>query len=89
MTNDEYTRLIELLGRKFEEIDRRFDRVEVKLTEHDERFREVFGHFDHLYRQLERLGSNIRQSSKASDESRPCWEMRKSGASSWSEAWRT
>jgi predicted nucleic acid-binding Zn-ribbon protein len=55
MTNDEYQQLIEFLGRKFEEIDRRFDRVEAKLAEHDERFREIFGHFDHLYRRLERL----------------------------------
>ena len=55
MTNDEYSQLIEFLGRKFEEIDRRFDRVEAKLAEHDERFREVFGHFDHLYKRLERL----------------------------------
>ncbi len=55
MTNSEYQDLIAFLGRKFEEIDRRFDRVEAKLAEHDERFREVFGHFDHLYRRLERL----------------------------------
>ncbi len=45
MTNDEYSQLIEFLGRKFEEIDRRFeamdrrcDRVEAKLAEHDVRF---------------------------------------------------
>ena len=55
MTNTGYTQLIEFLGRKFEEIDRRFDRVDAKLAEHDERFREVFGHFDHLYHRLERL----------------------------------
>ena len=83
MTNDEYSQLIEFLGRKFEEIDRRFDRVEAKLevhdrrfdtveaklevhdrrfdtveaklAEHDERFGDILGHFDHLYRRLERL----------------------------------
>lgn len=55
MTNDEYQQLIEFLGRRFEEIDRRFDRVEAKLAEHDDRFREISGHFDHLYRRLERL----------------------------------
>jgi len=55
MTNDEYSQLIEFLGRKFEEIDRRFDRVEAKLAEHDERFGEILGHFDHLYKRLERL----------------------------------
>lgn len=69
MTNDQYSQLIEFLGRRFEEIDHRFDsidhrfdsidgrfdHVDAKLAEHDERFREVFGHFDHLYRRLERL----------------------------------
>jgi len=69
MTNDEYSRLIEFLGRKFEEIDRRFDGVEAKLAEHDqrfdtveaklgehdERFGEILGHFDHLYNRLEHL----------------------------------
>ena len=38
MTNDEYSQLIEFLGRKFEEINRRFDRVEAKLEVHDRRF---------------------------------------------------
>lgn len=55
MTNDEYQRLIEFLGRKFEAIDRRFDGIEARLTEHDERFREVLKHFDHLYRRPERV----------------------------------
>ncbi len=39
--------------RRFESINRHFDRVEAKLAEHDERFREILGHFDELY--LERL----------------------------------
>ena len=69
MTNSEYQDLIAFLGRKFEEIGRRFDRVEAKLAEHDERFDaveaklaehderfgEILGHFDHLYKRLERL----------------------------------
>ncbi len=88
MTNDEYSQLIEFLGRKFEETDRRFDRVEAKLAEHDERFREVFGHFEHLYRRFERLEQNTRQSLKASDGLRPCWGMRRSGARRSSGAWR-
>ncbi|HXZ44255.1 MAG TPA: hypothetical protein VEH53_05450 [archaeon] len=45
MTNDEYQQLIEFLGQRFEEIDRRFDAVETKLAEHNERFREILGHF--------------------------------------------
>jgi len=45
MTNDEYQQLIDLRGRRFEEIDRRFDAVGMKLAEHNERFREILGHF--------------------------------------------
>jgi len=41
------------------ELDRRFtllgSRVEAFQAEVDERFRDVFGHFDELYRRLERL----------------------------------
>ena len=62
MANSEYQELIEFLGRKFEEIgrgfkamDHRFDAVDAKLVEHDERFRDVLGHLDHLYQRLERL----------------------------------
>lgn len=71
----EYQELIAFLGRqfeaidrrfdgvteRFEAIDRRFDAVDAKLAEHDERFRDVLGHFDELYRRLERLedGSHL------------------------------
>jgi hypothetical protein len=54
MTNDAYQQFIELPGRKFEAVDDRFDRIEAKLAEHDERFREVPGHFDHPYRHRNR-----------------------------------
>ena len=69
MTNSEYEQLVEFLGRRFAEIDQRFDQVdrrftaidhrfdgiEVKLAEHDERFRDILAHFDQLYFRLERL----------------------------------
>jgi hypothetical protein len=72
MSNSEYQELIEFLGRKFEEIDQRFDAVDrrfewvgqrfdavdAKLAEPDERFQDVLGHFDHLYRRLERLAKD-------------------------------
>ena len=35
--------------------DERFDAVEAKPAEHDERLGEILGHFDHLYKRLERL----------------------------------
>jgi chromosome segregation ATPase len=62
MTDNEYQELVAFLGKQFETIDRRFDAVdcrfdavEVRLDAHDERFREILGHFDNLYRRLERL----------------------------------
>lgn len=69
MTKSEYQELVEFLGRKFDEVDRRFDTVEAKLAEHDgrfdaveatlaehnERFLEILGHFDELYRRLDLL----------------------------------
>lgn len=62
MTSSEYQQLVEFFGRRFAEIDQhfeavdcRFDAVEAKLAEHDERFRDILAHFDQLYRRLERL----------------------------------
>ena len=52
MTSDEYQQLVEFLGRQFAAIDQRFEAMQTDL---DEKFREVFGHFDALYRRLERL----------------------------------
>ena len=66
MTDNENGHLIEFLGARFAEIDRRFpvidDRfttIDRRLTEmsrrSEEQFREILGHFDELYRRLERL----------------------------------
>ena len=66
MTNSEYQDLIAFLGRKFEEIDRRFDaadhrfegmeqRFEAGFEEIEVRLGDILGHFDHLYKRLERL----------------------------------
>jgi chromosome segregation ATPase len=52
MSPTEYEQLVEFLGRQFTEIDRRFDLVEGQIA--DLR-REMLGHFDELYRRLERL----------------------------------
>jgi len=51
MTDSEYPQLVEFLGRQFTAIDRRFDTLEQRVNEG---FREVLGHFDEIYRQLER-----------------------------------
>ena len=40
------------VDRRFAEIDRRLDTLE---TREEQRFRELLGHFDELYRRLERL----------------------------------
>lgn len=52
MTGSEYQQLVEFLGHQFTAIDRRFDTLEQRVNEG---FREVFGHFDEIYRRLERL----------------------------------
>jgi hypothetical protein len=52
MTDSESRRLIEFLGTQFAEVDRRFTAMERRS---EEQFREILGHFDELYRRLERL----------------------------------
>lgn len=36
-------------------LEPRFDRIDKKLTEHDEKFGDILGHFDHLYQRVPRL----------------------------------
>ena len=59
MTSTEYQQLVEFLGHQFGEVDRRFTELDRRLIafqeQTDERFREVLGHFDEIYRRLERL----------------------------------
>jgi len=52
MSPTEYEQLVEFLGRKFGEIDRRFDQIDGQVG--DLR-RELLGHFDEIYRRLERV----------------------------------
>ena len=52
MSPSEYEQLVEFLGRQFTEIDRRFDQVNGQIAELR---REMLGHFDEIYRRLERL----------------------------------
>jgi chromosome segregation ATPase len=66
LTESEYQRLVEFLSRQFEAIDRRFDGVDRRFDANDRRFEaidqrfdelrgEILGHFDEIYRRLERL----------------------------------
>lgn len=59
MTASEYQQLVEFLGQRFAEIDRRFGDIDGRLTalgeRSEEQFREILGHFGQLYRRLERL----------------------------------
>ena len=59
MTSTEYQQLVEFLGRQFGEIDRRFTETNGRITGLDGRLtelrREILGHFDEIYRRLERL----------------------------------
>ena len=52
MTSAEYQQLVDFLGPQFTRIDRRFEAIDGHLGELR---RDVLGHFDELYRRLERL----------------------------------
>ena len=52
MTSTEYEQLVEFLGRRFTDVDRRFGAVERSITELRQ---ELLGHFDELHWRLERL----------------------------------
>jgi uncharacterized membrane-anchored protein YhcB (DUF1043 family) len=52
MVPSEYQELVQFLGQQFTQIERRFDVVEQRI---DALRAEVLGHFDELYRRLERL----------------------------------
>ena len=52
MTSTEYQQLVEFLGSQFTEIDRRFDEMGGQLAELR---RDMLGHFDEIYRRLDRL----------------------------------
>ena len=52
MSPSEYEQLVEFLGRQFTAIDQRFDQVDGQIVELR---REMLGHFDEIYRRLERL----------------------------------
>jgi uncharacterized membrane-anchored protein YhcB (DUF1043 family) len=48
----EYEQLVQFLGTRFEAIDRRFDTSDSRFAEFRQ---EILGHFDEIYRRLERL----------------------------------
>jgi uncharacterized membrane-anchored protein YhcB (DUF1043 family) len=52
MVPSEYQELVQFLGQQFTQVERRFDVVEQRI---DALRAEVLGHFDELYRRLERL----------------------------------
>lgn len=52
MSSSEYEQLVQFLGPRFETIDRRFETIDRRFDE----LREwLLGHFDEIYRRLERL----------------------------------
>jgi chromosome segregation ATPase len=66
MSAPEHQQLIAFLGERFETVDRRFDTIDRRFDAFDRRFEafdrridelrgEILGHFDELYRRLERL----------------------------------
>lgn len=63
MSAAEYAQLVEYLGRQFAVIDRRFDAVDRRFDAIEQKLsdevgglrRKMLGHFDEIYRRLERL----------------------------------
>jgi chromosome segregation ATPase len=59
MTSAEYQQLVEFLGRQFTEVDRRFAEIDRRFDGIDrsvgELREEMLGHFDEIYRRLERF----------------------------------
>jgi chromosome segregation ATPase len=62
MSPSEYEQLVRFLGPRFESIDRRFDVVDRRF---DELREEMLGHFDEIYRRLERLEQEYQAISQA------------------------
>lgn len=66
MSPSEYQQLVEFLGERFTVIDRRFEAIDRRFEAIDHRFEaidrqlqelraEILGHFDEIYRRIERL----------------------------------
>src|SRR5262245_22377200 len=66
MASPEYAELVRFLGQRFSAIDQRFDAMDQRFDAMDQRFEamdhrfdelraELLGHFDEIYRRLERL----------------------------------
>ena len=59
MSSPEYAELVGFLGQRFDTIDQRFDAIDRRFDAIDRRFdelrAELLGHFDEIYRRLERL----------------------------------
>ena len=70
MSPSEYQELVQFLGDRFTAIDRRFDAIDLRFVGIDQRFdamearfdrqlqelrNEILGHFDEIYRRIERL----------------------------------
>ena len=59
MSSPEHAELVRFLGQRFSTIDQRFDAIDRRFDAIDRRFdelrAEILGHFDEIYRRLERL----------------------------------
>jgi chromosome segregation ATPase len=59
MTNSEYQQLVEFLGQRFAEVDRRFYAIEhsfeARFDVMEAQLRDILGHFDEVYTRLDRL----------------------------------
>ena len=60
MTRDEYTELVDFLGRKFDRIDERFDRIDRRFEHVDQRFEQVDQRFERLEGEVAGVKGEVR-----------------------------
>jgi chromosome segregation ATPase len=59
MTSSEYEQLVDLLTRRFSEMDRRFDHVDQRFDHVDERFAQINERFSGVDRRFEEIGRQL------------------------------
>ncbi len=81
MSSAEYGQLVELLGRQFADVDRRFDAMDRRFTQMLTELRhEMLGHFDAIYQRFERLEQEYQAILQACGGSRPDSPTTRAGA---------
>ena len=70
MTTDQYSELIDFLGKRFTHMDRRFDGLEVRMDRFEERMDRLEERMDRLEERMERLELRLTRSEIQGEENR-------------------